>query len=240
MSAPLPHAGLSIPGKVRSENQDRWFSDPHNGIYLVADGIAGNPEGALAATIVADTLPQLIQQKLQSFSGSFRGFPLQDLIVELSDRLHQEAQPKLKGMGATVVVALIEQKQALISHLGDSRAYLWRQNTLQQLTQDHSLAQLLLDRCAITPTEAHPVFHQLTRYVGMAKPIQPDLQWVELQGSDRLLLCSDGLTNMLTHDQLLTIFNEQASPQVCCQRCIEWANALGGQDNITCIVIEVL
>jgi PPM family protein phosphatase len=241
---PLTHAGLSIRGKVRPENQDRWFSDPHHGIYLVADGIAGSPEGALAATIVTETLPKLIQQKLQDFSGSFRNFPLQELIAELSDHLHQETQhqPKLEGMGSTVVVALIQHRQALISHLGDSRAYLWRQNTLQQLTEDHSLAQLLLERHELTPEETahHPSRHQLTHYVGMAQPVKPDLHWVELQEGDRILLCSDGLSNMLSHDQILTILNEQVSPQVCCQRCIEWANALGGRDNITCIVIEVL
>jgi PPM family protein phosphatase len=241
---PLAHAGLSIPGKVRSENQDRWFSDSHHGIYLVADGIAGNPEGALAATIVTETLPKLIQQKLQDFSGSFRNFPLQELITELSDLLYKETQhqPKLEGMGSTVVVALLQHRQALISHLGDSRAYLWRQNTLQQLTQDHSLAQLLLDRHELTPEETahHPSRHQLTHYVGMAQPVKPDLQWVELERGDRILLCSDGLSNMLSDDQILTILNEQVSPQVCCQRCVEWANALGGRDNITCIVIEVL
>jgi PPM family protein phosphatase len=240
----LTHAGLSVTGQVRQENQDRWFSDPHHGIYLVADGIAGNPEGALAATIVAETLPKLIQQKLQEFSCSFRDFPLQELITELSDRLHQETQhqPKLEGMGTTVVVALIQYRQALISHLGDSRAYLWRQNTLQQLTEDHSLAQLLLERHELTPEETahHPSRHQLTHYVGMAQPVKPDLHWVELERGDRLLLCSDGLSNMLSHGQILTILNEQVSPQVCCQRCVEWANALGGRDNITCIVIEVL
>lgn len=239
----LTHAGLSILGQVRTENQDRWFSDPQDGIYLVADGIAGNPEGALAATIVAETLPKLIKQKLQDFSAPFREFPLQDLITELSDRLHQEThhQPKLEGMGSTVVVALIQHRQALISHLGDSRAYLWRQNTLQQLTQDHSLAKLLHDLHEIPckEIEHHPCRHQLTHYVGMAYPTQLNTQCVELQSGDRLLLCSDGLSNMLSHDQMLTILNEQSSPQVCCQRCVGWANALGGRDNITCIVIEV-
>jgi PPM family protein phosphatase len=239
---PLTHAGLSISGKVRPENQDRWFSDPYNGIYLVADGIAGNPAGALAATIVAKTLPQLIQQKLQNFSGSFRDFPLHDLITELSDRLHQEThhQPKLDGMGSTVVVALIQRRQALISHLGDSRAYLWRQNTLQQLTQDHSLAQLLLDRHELTPEETayHPSRHQLTHYVGMAQPVRPDLQWMELEAGDRLLLCSDGLSNTLSHEQILTILNEQVSPYIACQRLTQWANTLGGKDNMTCIVIS--
>jgi PPM family protein phosphatase len=240
----LTHAGHSISGQVRTQNQDRWFSDPRDRIYLVADGIDGNPEGALAATIVAETLPQLIKQKIRDFSAPFHQFPLQDLITELSDRLHQEIhhQPQLEGMGSTVVVALIHRRQALIGHLGDSRAYLWRQNTLQQITQDHSLLQLLLDRRELSSKEIahHPSRHQLTRYVGMAQTPQPDIHIVELVEGDLILLCSDGLSNMLSHDQMLTILNEQSSPQVCCQRCVEWANTLGGKDNITCIVIKVL
>ncbi|NJM76400.1 MAG: serine/threonine-protein phosphatase [Acaryochloridaceae cyanobacterium RU_4_10] len=236
------YAGLSVPGQVRSENQDRWYGNPDNGIYLVADGIASSPEGGLAATIIVEVLPNLIEQKLKDFSGNFRNFPLQQILTELSDRLYQKTQhqPRLEGMGSTVVVAVIDQHQGLISHLGDSRAYLWHKRTLQQLTQDHSLANLLLDYHAISPEEVtyHPSRNQLTHYVGMAQPAQPEVHLVALQPGDRLLLCSDGLTNMLSQDQILTILNEQASSQICCQRLIEWANLLGGKDNITCIVIE--
>jgi protein phosphatase len=240
----ITYSGLSIPGRVRSENQDRWYGNPDDGIYLVADGIAGGPEGGLAATIIVEVLPNLIKQKLQNFSGNLRDFPLPQILTDLSDRLHQKTQhqPHLEGMGSTVVVAIIQQHQSLISHLGDSRAYLWRQRTLQQLTQDHSLANLLLNHHEISLEEAahHPSRNQLTHYVGMARPAQPKIHCVDLQPGDRLLMCSDGLTNMLSHDQMLTILNEQASPQICCQRLIEWANSLGGKDNITCIVIEVV
>jgi PPM family protein phosphatase len=151
-SITLTYAGLSVPGRVRSENQDRWFADVQDGIYLVADGIASNPEGSLAATIIVETLPSLIKQKFQNFSGNFSEFPLQHILAELSDRLHQQTQhqPRLEGMGSTIVVALIKKFQVLISHLGDSRAYLWRNKTLQQLTQDHCLANLLLDRSVLS------------------------------------------------------------------------------------------
>jgi PPM family protein phosphatase len=241
-SITLTYAGLSVPGRVRSENQDRWFANVDDGIYLVADGIASNPEGGLAANIIVETLPSLITQKLQNFSGNFSEFPLQHILAELSDRLYQQTQhqPRLEGMGSTVVIALIRKFQVLISHLGDSRAYLWQHKTLQQLTQDHCLAKLLLDRNVLSEQEAahHPSRHQLTRYVGMTEPAQPDLQCLELQSGDQILLCSDGLTNMLNHDQILTILSEQASPQVACHRFIEWANALGGKDNITCVIIS--
>jgi PPM family protein phosphatase len=240
----ITYSGLSVPGRVRLENQDRWYGNSDDGIYLVADGISSSPEGGLAATIIVEMLPSLIKQKLQNFSRNFRDFPLPQILTDFSDRLHQKTQhqPHLEGMGSTVVIAIIQQHQSLISHLGDSRAYLWRHRTLQQLTQDHSLANLLLDHHEISPEEAphHPSLNQLTHYVGMAQPIQPEVYYIDLLHGDRLLLCSDGLTNMLSHGQILTILNEQASPQICCQRLIEWANSLGGKDNITCIVIEVV
>jgi PPM family protein phosphatase len=240
----LTYAGLSVPGRVRSDNQDRWFADVQDGIYLVADGIANNPEGGLAATIIVEILPSLLKQELRNFSGNFSEFPLQDVLTDLSDRLYQQTQhqPRLEGMGSTIVVALIQKSQVLISHLGDSRAYLWRNKTLQQLTQDHCLAKLLLDCNELSEREAahHPSRHQLTRYAGMPVTAQPDLQCLELQLGDQILLCSDGLTNMLNHDQIITILNEQTSPQVSCHRLIEWANALGGKDNITCTVIAVM
>lgn len=238
------YAGLSVPGRVRSENQDRWFANAQDGIYLVADGIASSPEGGLAATMITETLPSLIKQRLQNFGGDLLQFPLQQILIELSDRLYRETQnhPRLQGMGSTVVVAVIHNLQVLISHLGDSRAYLWRDRTFQQLTQDHSLANLLLDQQELSADEAihHPSRHQLTQYVGMTRSPYPSLQVIDLHAGDRLLLCTDGLTNMLSDDQILTIFNEQASPQVCCQRLVEWADALGGKDNISCIVIEVV
>jgi PPM family protein phosphatase len=240
-SITLTYAGLSVPGRVRSENQDRWFANVEDGIFLVADGIAGNPEGGLAATIVVETLPSLIKQKLQNFSGNFSEFPLQHVLAELSDRLYQQTQhqPRLGGMGSTIVVALIQKSQVLISHLGDSRAYLWRHKSLQQLTQDHCLAKLLLEHNELSEREAahHPSRYQLTRYAGMPMPAQPDLQCLELQPGDQILLCSDGLTNMLNNDQIITILNEQTSPQVSCYRLIEWANMLGGKDNITCVLV---
>jgi PPM family protein phosphatase len=130
-SITLTYAGLNVPDRVRPENQDRWFADVQDGIYLVADGIASNPEGSLTATIILETLPSLIKQKFQNFSGNFSEFPLQHILAELSDRLHQQTQdqPRLEGMGSTVVVALIQKFQVLISHLGNSRAYLWRHKT---------------------------------------------------------------------------------------------------------------
>lgn len=235
------YTGLTDPGRIRQQNQDCWVADPSQGSYIVADGVAGRFAGDLAAKFVVEALPRLLQTHLHNFVGLFEAFPLQDIITELSHNLRSktENQPGMDGMGATVVTALIRKSQALIGHLGDSRAYLWRQGSLQQLTKDHSLVQLLLDCSEISPEEAvsHPSRSQLTRYVGMAEPVLPEIRFVQLQPGDRLLLCSDGLTNMLKDDELLTILNREGSLQEACQDLIDSANAAGGRDNITALII---
>ncbi|MCY7275751.1 MAG: protein phosphatase 2C domain-containing protein [Phormidesmis sp. CAN_BIN44] len=237
---PPTYAGLTDPGRVRQQNQDCWVADLKQGSYIVSDGVAGGFAGDLAAKYVVEALPRLLQQRLHQFVGSIEAFPLQDVIVELSNCLRSKAenQPGLDGMGATVVVALIQQSQALIGHLGDSRAYLWRQGTLQQLTKDHALVQLLLDCGEVTSEEAvsHPSRSQLTRYVGMGEPVLPEIQFVQLQPGDHLLLCSDGLTNMLKDDELLTILNQEGTLQEACQALIDSANVAGGRDNITALL----
>lgn len=238
---PPTYAGLTDPGRVREKNQDCWVADLKQGSYIVSDGIAGGFAGDLAAKYVVEALPRLLQQRFHNFVGSIQAFPLQDVIAELSNCLRRktENQPGLDGMGATVVVALIQQSQVLIGYLGDSRAYLWRQGTLRKLTKDHSLVQLLLDCGEITPEEAvsHPSRSQLTRYVGMAEPVVPEVNFMELQPGDRLLLCSDGLTNMLKDDELLTILNQEGTLQEACQDLIDSANAAGGRDNITALIV---
>lgn len=235
------YAGLTDPGRVRQENQDCWVADLSQGSYIVSDGIASGFAGELAAKFVVEALPRLLQTRLHNFVGSIQAFPLQDVIAELSSCLRSktENQPGLDGMGATVVAALIRQSQALIGHLGDSRAYLWRQGTLQQLTKDHSLVQLLLDCGEISSEEAvsHPSRGHLTRYVGMAEPVLPEIRFVQLQPGDRLLLCSDGLTNMLKDDELVTILNQEGSLQEACQELIDSANAAEGRDNITALIV---
>jgi protein phosphatase len=164
-------------------------------------------------------------------------------LVELSTQLRQESQdqPGLEGMGATVVLALIREGQALISHLGDSRAYLVRQQKLEPLTRDHSLVQLLLDCGEITAAEAahHPARGQLTRYVGMKGEALPDVRSLKLCAGDRLLLCSDGLTGMLGADEILAILDQEPVPQAACQRLVTAANAAGGQDNITALAVSI-
>jgi len=238
--------GLSHPDRLQQQNQDRWFADRFQGLFIVSDGISGTLAGELAATIIVETLPRLLRKRLRdikTLKAPEAWERLRLALVELSDRLFQETkdQPGLDGMGATVVLVLVWDFQALIGHLGDSRAYLWRKGHLEQLTKDHSFIQLLLDYGKITPDEVttHQAQGRLTRYVGMIGEALPETQFLELQAGDRLLLCSDGLNRMLPDGDILAILNQKLPLKESCEHLIATANANGGKDNITALILSI-
>lgn len=239
-------AGLTDIGRIRRENQDHWFADPQTGLYLVADGMGGEVGGGLASQIVVEALPLMLRDKLPSTSeltAPQTGDQVIAAVVEMSNRLRQESwnQPGIRGLGSTLVLAVIRRDHAMIVHLGDSRAYFLRQGHLEQLTADHTIVQLLLNCGEIVPEEVatHPARGQLTRFVGMSEHPLPDLRLVELAAGDRLLLCSDGLTGLVPGEKIETVLREAASPQEACQKLVAAANEAGGSDNITALVVVV-
>jgi len=161
----------------------------------------------------------------------------------LSGQLREEAKkrPDLAGMGATVALALLAGRHAHIAHLGDSRAYLFRRGRLQQLTADHTVTAALLHLGEIEEKDAlgHPARHRLTRYVGMEGEALPDLRVVELRVGDRLLLCSDGLTGMVPDRHIAQVLRRQRTPEEACEALVAAANAAGGRDNVSAIVIDI-
>lgn len=242
----ITHAGLSDVGRVRQENEDRWFADAKQGLYLVADGMGGSIAGGVAAQIVVQVLPRLLRPKLdgvKTFDDPGIAEHVIAVIVELSDRLRNESKLQFGGRvaGSTVVLAVVREHRAIIAHLGDSRAYLLHDANLQPLTRDHSIVQLLLDTGELTAEEArqHPARGQLTRHVGMQSEPLPDATVVDLVPGDRLLLCSDGLCGVLDHLELAAILRQQRDPEKACQRLISTANNAGGEDNITAVVLAV-
>jgi PPM family protein phosphatase len=242
----LRWASLSDRGRVREHNEDRWSADADLGLFIVSDGMGGRPAGEVASEAVVATLPAL----LTTHFGPAPDLAAQDAtqrlsraLTELSTNLREGNQdtPRLAGMGATAVVALVSHATALIAHVGDSRAYLWRDLSLHRLTRDHSLVQGLLDAGAITEQQAadHPARGQLTRYIGMVGEMLPDARRVTLRPADRLLLCSDGLTTMLDDARIAAILNGCPDPHHTCRTLIEAANDAGGTDNITVLVVRV-
>ena len=242
----LLHAGLTDLGRMRTTNEDCWAADPGQGLYLVADGLGNAAAGELAARVVAQALPALLEQYLRGVEELSHPAARQRVVralAHLSGQLHQQAQGRagLEGMGATVVLALVRGRHALVAHLGDSRAYLWHRGCLKQLTSDHSLAQLLLDtgQARRNQVTGDATSGQLTRYVGMPGEALPDARVIELHAGDRLLLCSDGLTNMLGNVELLRILGRRDDPEVACRQLVDAANAAGGRDNVTALVVQV-
>ena len=238
--------GVSDRGLVRRKNEDNWVADSEQGLYIVSDGMGGEAAGALASEIVVKTLPALLKKKMphiKELTDPNTSQQLLTAIAELSDSVQREAMdvPGLAGMGATVVVALIQDSHALIGHMGDSRAYLLRAESLRQLTKDHSIVQLLMDQGEITSEEAlqHPARGQLTRAVGMDGTPLPEAHSIELRTGDKLLLCTDGLNGMLKDEQILSILNNHHLPEKICRELIATANKAGGKDNITAVVLSI-
>lgn len=193
-----------------------------------------------------ETLPRLLRDRLariKALGGSKAKACVKAALCQLSNRLYQQAhdEPGLDGMGATVVLALVRGAKALIAHMGDSRAYLYRDGLFEQLTRDHSIVQLLVDNDEIGPEDAatHPAQGQITRYVGMEGEPLPDVRLVQLRSGDRLLLCSDGLTGMLSDEQILSILAKNCEPDAACRRLIDAANDAAGTDNITVVLVSV-
>jgi len=241
----IRYAGLSDRGLVRENNEDNWSADDSQGLFIVSDGVGGQLAGELASQIVVQALPVLLRERLAGI-GDLSDVKASELIIgalcELSNRVRSEAKGEagIEGLGATVVLALIRDASAMIAHMGDSRAYLLRGGKLRQLTNDHSIVQLLIERGEIAQKQAHthPSRGQLTRSVGMAGEPLPEAQFVALEPGDRLLLCTDGLTGMLAHKRIHAILDGGLEPETACQRLIDKAKAAGGHDNITAVVID--
>jgi protein phosphatase len=240
----ISYAGLSDVGRLRTANEDRWFADPRQGLYLVADGIGGSAAGGLASQIVAEVLPPLLRNRFHSAKNGTCPNVAEQVsaaLVELSERLREESCSALglKGMGSTVVLALLRGRQAVVAHLGDSRAYLLHAGRLQQLTKDHTVAQLLVDHGKLAPEQVagHPAHGKLTRYVGMGTEARPETGRFDLAPGDRLLLCSDGLTGMLSDRRIEEILGRQTAAKDACRQLIDAANQMGGKDNVTAVIV---
>jgi PPM family protein phosphatase len=238
------YAGISDPGRSRPRNEDRWLAEPTLGLYVVADGVARGSGGALAAQLIVETLPPLLRRHLRGvrdLADPRAAERIQDALAEVNAHVHREGwkRPQHTGMGATLVLALVWEGRALVAHVGDSRAYLYRQGALLPLTKDHSVIQRLLDEGAITPEEAadHPAGGRLTRYIGLAEDVKADSRLVELEAHDRLLLCSDGLPSMLSHAEIEGLVGLPLPPLEICRLLVGTANLQGGLDNVTAVVV---
>jgi protein phosphatase len=241
------HSGLSDTGRVRSGNEDAWAADPAQGLYIVADGMGGHAAGEIAARLVVDSLPKMVSKRTAKNAAPPTSQALARRLRAAVSRLSRDvyaqalAEPELMGMGSTVVLAMINGDDAVIVHMGDSRAYLLRAGRLRLLTRDHSVIQELLDRGHIRPEEAatHPQRNRITASVGMPGDPSPDSRRLPLLVGDKLLLCSDGLAGMIEDAEIAHILEAAEPPAAVCKHLIDAANQAGGHDNITAVVLQV-
>jgi protein phosphatase len=207
--------------------------------------MGGHAAGDVASKMVVDMLPALLQQMetIRDISDAKVSRLILGALNELNDRVKEEGARVMtrSGMGATVVLTIVRGSQCLIAHLGDSRAYRLREKSLTQLTKDHSTVQNLLDQGKITEEEmnTHPARGQITRCIGMPNYVKPDMSLLELLQDDRLLLCSDGLTSMLTDDEIADLLKAHPdNVQDAAESLVNAANAAGGIDNIAVVLID--
>ncbi|MFE9422409.1 PP2C family protein-serine/threonine phosphatase [Kitasatospora sp. NPDC006697] len=238
MSLVLRFAAGSHKGLIREGNEDSGYAGPR--LLAVADGMGGAAAGEVASS---EVLSSLIALDDADPHGDLLGL-LNDAVQRANDRLRLmvEQDPQLEGMGCTLTSLLWTGERMGLVHVGDSRAYLLRDGVLQQITQDHTWVQRLVDEGRITAEEAetHPQRSLLMRALDGRGQVEPDLAIREVRAGDRYLICSDGLSGPVSHQTLEETLGSFYAPEPTIQALIELALRGGGPDNITCIVADVL
>ncbi|MEV7425401.1 MULTISPECIES: PP2C family protein-serine/threonine phosphatase [unclassified Streptomyces] len=238
MSLSLRFAAGSHKGMIREGNEDSGYAGPR--LLAIADGMGGQAAGEVASSEVISTLVQLDDDVPGSDLLTSLGTAVQRANDQL--RVMVEEDPQLEGMGTTLTALLWTGQRLGLVHVGDSRAYLLRDGVLTQITQDHTWVQRLVDEGRITEEEAttHPQRSLLMRALGSGDHVEPDLSIREVRAGDRYLICSDGLSGVVSHQTMEEALASYQGPQETIQALIQLALRGGGPDNITCIVADVL
>ncbi len=233
-------AGDTHVGKVRTTNEDSMIVEPGRGLYVVLDGMGGASAGDVASQTARDAIREFISQRW----GQVPPRQLLDEAINMaSAAIYAAAQGHRErhGMGTTVVACLVvDAKHAVVAHVGDSRAYLWRNNRIRVLTRDHTIVEELVDRGLLPAEEAerHPYKNVLSRNLGAKPEARVDLLDVELRPGDRLMLCSDGLYGYASADAIQYQLGSGDAPEHIVRDLIDLALRGGGGDNVSAIVIE--
>ncbi|GAA3975826.1 Stp1/IreP family PP2C-type Ser/Thr phosphatase [Streptomyces marokkonensis] len=238
MSLSLRFAAGSHKGMIREGNEDSGYAGPR--LLAIADGMGGQAAGEVASSEVISTIVPLDDD----VPGSDLLTSLGTAVQRANDQLRQmvEEDPALEGMGTTLTALLWTGQRLGLVHVGDSRAYLLRDGVLTQITQDHTWVQRLVDEGRITEEEAgtHPQRSLLMRALGSGDHVEPDLSIREVRAGDRYLICSDGLSGVVSHQTMEDTLASYQGPQETVQELIQLALRGGGPDNITVIIADVL
>ncbi len=249
----LEASARTDPGPVRENNEDNFHVDAEAGLFVVADGMGGHASGEVASEIAVHTVAEILleeddpdETRLSLTAGSDLERIRERLrytMNQASLRIRKEAMANAvhAGMGTTLVVLLIEGQRAFLAHVGDSRAYRWRNGRLDRLTRDHTVVQQEIDAGRLTPELARIVPHKniLTQSVGYHGPVEPDTMTEPIQVGDIFVLCSDGLTDPLDDAQLARIIGSTA-PDELAEVLVQEALRNGTEDNVTVVCVSVV
>lgn len=252
MNFTLQVAGKTDVGCVRKNNEDSFGYDTEHGIFVVCDGMGGVAAGEVASMIGVTTVLSYFRHapengEFPKYGRAFEGVSrdanaLGSAIQMANHAIRQSGMSDLRhaGMGSTIVAAFVGKDSVSIAHVGDSRIYLVRDNTIQQLTNDHSLVMEQVRRGLITAEEAEgsDLQNLIVRALGPDEEVKPDLADLDIHPDDTLLFCSDGLTRHVVDDQILATIVTASSVDQACDGLIEAAKAGGGTDNITCVLVR--
>ena len=236
-------AAVSDRGRKRSSNEDAFGYSIEHGVYMVCDGMGGAAAGEIASSLAVDEVMRL-------FTHRAADTPIEALIDQAIEAANEaiysrsQVNPKLSGMGTTMVALVVEERRIRVVNIGDSRCYRLRTGHLEQVSQDHSLVDEQVRLGRMTPAEAlrSPLRNVITRALGTQNTVTPDIFELEAEPGDLFLLCSDGLTRELPDAKIEALLS--AEPAVTgptlgdlCGRLVEAANEAGGADNITCLLL---
>ncbi len=245
--------GLTHVGRQRQHNEDAFLVETSAKLFLVADGMGGHAAGEIASRIAVDSISEFILHTKED-DGTWphaydehykRSTNRLMAAVRMANTRVLEAMRKdarLRGMGTTVVACLADNDVMSFAHVGDSRAYLIRDNNLNRITNDHSWVFEQVQAGMLTEAEAekHPLRNVITRALGGALQVNPDASEIQTKPGDVFLLCSDGLTGMVPEEEILRIVTQTEDLEDACQKLIDAANERGGLDNVTAILVKTI
>ncbi len=239
--------GLTDAGCVRKQNQDTYLMeqlDRNSVICVVCDGMGGAKSGNVASSLAAEVFIQEIKRSYSHLMDREKADQMLRSAVKLANfTVYDQSRQfeEFEGMGTTLVAVLVRGKKATVVNVGDSRAYGINSEGIYQLSTDHSVVQMMVDRGELTPETAksYPGKNLITRAVGTESMVMCDVFHTEVEKGDYLLLCSDGLSNMMDDQEILFEVVHGADPDGCCQRLLAIAKNRGAPDNVTSVLIKI-
>lgn len=243
----MQYWGLTDPGCVRAQNQDTYVMeqlDRNSAIFVVCDGMGGAKSGNVASSLAAEVFVGEIKRSYSSLMDREKSDQMLRGAAKLANfTVYDQALQfeEFEGMGTTLVAALIRGKKATIINVGDSRAYGVTSEGIFQLSTDHSVVQMMVDRGELTPETAksYPGKNLITRAIGTESMVMCDIIHTDVEKGDCLLLCSDGLSNMMDDQEILFEVVHGGDPANCCQRLLDIARMRGAPDNVTSVLIKI-